>query len=117
MTTDFVYIHAISLPVFIYYKQYLIGLWTALIFTTSYLCWKRGECIEIDKMVARGGILALNLYTMQPLYTFGTIISGIGYMYGNDILKRTGKTQPMWWSLNHIIGTLLNIYYYTPLLK
>jgi hypothetical protein len=115
METDFVYIHIISFPIFLYYRQYIIALWTATIFTTSYFCWKKNELVNVDKMVARFGIIALNLYTMHPLYTLGTIISVCGYMYGNYVLRTTGKIYPIWWSLNHIIGTALNIYFYTPI--
>ena len=111
METDFVYIHIISFPIFLYYRQYIIALWTATIFTTSYFCWKKNELVNVDKMVARFGIIALNLYTMHPLYTLGTIISVCGYMYGNYVLRTTGKIYPIWWSLNHIIGTALNIYF------
>ena len=113
METDFVYIHAISLPIFLYYKQYIIAAWTALIFTTSYYCWKKDELVHVDKMVARFGILALNVYTMHPLYTLGSIIGASGYVYGNYVLEKTGKIHPLWWSLNHIIGTVMNIYFYT----
>lgn len=110
-----IYIHLFTLPVFLYYERYLIALWTATIFTTSYMCWKRNEWIVLDRHVARIGILALNVATCHPVYALGTFVGAIAYAYGNHVLAKTGEVHTVWWSFNHVIGTLMNLYFYAKL--
>jgi len=112
MMSKIINIHLISIPIYLYYKKYLVALITSLIYIFSFLCWKKNKCVMIDQYVARTAIIGLNLYVFNITYTLLSIFSVLMYCIGNYILHKYGKFYSIFWSFNHLIGTILNIYFF-----
>jgi hypothetical protein len=113
----FIHIHALSIPLYLYYEKYWLMYSTSVIYFLSYMYWIHGRYVNMDRLCARGIIIYMNMMTYDNTYTLLTLIALCMYLYGNYVYYKKGELINLWFSGNHIIGTFLNVYYHTPLCK
>ena len=112
MMSKIINIHLISIPIYVYYEKYIVAFLTSLVYIFSFLCWKKNKCVLIDQCVARFVIVGLNIYVFDVTYTLLSMFSVLMYCLGNYIKHKYGIFYPILWSFNHIIGTMLNLYFF-----
>lgn len=115
--SEFIHFHVLVLPIFVYYRCYMLSTMTMILYYLSYMYWKNKKLLLLDQIFGRFAILTLNLISCNPYYTLGTIVAFASYARGNYILNTTGQMQTAYWSLNHIIGSSMNVYFYTDMFK
>lgn len=102
----FIHIHALSIPLYLYYEKYWLMYSTSVIYFLSYMYWIHGRYVNMDRMCARAIIIYMNMMTYDNTYTLLRLIALCMYLYGNYVYYK--KVE---------LINLLNVYYHTPLYK